>query len=747
MKLLIWLKAHKVAVIVTAAVVAVVALTLGLSLGLTLPVKSVTASGEVTILTGENYTEGIALTIITRGGEETVVPVTADMITGFDPAVAGLQNVTVTYKKYQATWHIRTLGNEDLTLRVREGTLPEEYEPKEGFSTNGIFDLYYNNELFRTRSITVDDAPDFTTRLSREYDIILYYREGLGVPYHYVVPVIVESIEAEGVLLLPQGEALSKSDIVGDVRLHVTYKDGTEEYVAIDDDLVDLQEEPLPEDPDGKDYETEVTFSYKGYEIAGAVTAYSGELLAPRSVMLDSREIVCLQGSAFDYSKVTFTVEYERFGGAPVSMRGTQETIRIAEWQDDPNGDGQILVPVSDGSTPIVFAEAKYYTLIAYYNSVGSASWIRVRVVSEEDASRVTGIETTWNGGPMGPPKKGEDLDYTDAVLRVEYGFGYRYETLSMQVAVSDGTVVVSGYDKEVAGDQTLVITYTEEGQAPVFIEKTIRVPETGSDKVTGIIGVVGWDEPTYWSSDAPIVPENAYLEVEIGYGGQDNGKVFIKGNDAVTITGFTPEQVGMQEISITYADFTVKQRIDVWDDREDDLIMRFSAPHDIYINVGEELDMSGECTVWYSDGHKVTLTLAELFALAEELGAEGTMVGTYDVTVADHYAVRIYYPGFDSTDDFTWIHVEGTPAVTVKGIELDVRNAKTAYKIGEKLDIDNILLYLVYSDGSREDLKLTSGMFSDFSTTVPNATATATVRYVSEKGSYVTTYEYSVEE
>ena len=108
---------------------------------------------------------------------------------------------------------------------------------------------------------------------------------------------------------------------------------------------------------------------------------------------------------------------------------------------------------------------------------------------------------------------------------------------------------------------------------------------------------------------------------------------------------------------------------------------------------------------------------------------------------------MRIYYPGFDSTDDFTWIHVEGTPAVTVKGIELDVRNAKTAYKIGEKLDIDNILLYLVYSDGSREDLKLTAGMFSDFSTTVPNATATATVRYVSEKGSYVTTYEYSVEE
>ena len=739
-KILLWIKLHRVALYIAVAVIALLGLSLGLSLGLTLPIDNVALTGGVSMLTGEGYESGLTLIVTYRSGRVEETPVTADMLEGFDPALRGRQEVSVSYKKHKATTEILVIGNEDLTLCVRDGTLKTEFEPNEAFPTSGIFDLYYNGALYRSSPITLQNAPNFTTRLSAEYDIFLVYREGLSLSYHYIVLEIIDTIEPEGILYAPQGVPLSKSNVVGDLSLHVTYKDGVEERVPFYDGMVYIAETPF--EVRDEDYQAELELSYKGFGLTCSVTAYSGELLAPKSVVLSPQKVVYCQGETFDYATTYLEVVFERFGGAPVIIRAMQEMIFLVKWEDDPESENRYFVPITDGKSAILFEEVGEYTLVAFYNSAYSDP-IRIRVVSEEDVGRLTGLQTTWRGGRSGPPNKGEELDVTDATLTVEYGYGYRYETVPM----SDSSVKVTGYDKDVAGDQTLTVSYALYGEEPDVItnsyemEMVIRVKDASSDAVTALLGVVGWNDPMYYTLDELVVPETAYLEVEIGYGGRDNEKISLKGNDDVLISGFEPHSLGRQELTLSYAEKEVKFVITVLDDREK-TIVDFWAPHDIYIAVGDPLDLSGDCTVFYSTGDQLVLKLSEV------LESGGTMTGSYDASAVGDYPVRFYYPGFESSDHFTWIHVQGDAPVVANDILLDVSEAKIAYNIGDKLDIEHMKLYLLYTDGTKEDVsaQLSLDAFDGFDTTTVGE-RTATIKYVSAKGSFAKGFDYSVTE
>ena len=752
MKCTEWIKRHTKPLVIAAAIVAFVAVALGLSLGLTLPVKSVEVEGELFVLRGESYTGGLTIKQTTRAGLVHREDVLGDMIEGFDSSVVGEQEILVNYRDWQVKKTVTVIDPAEIELRVREGTLPKAYSPNAPFATTGIFDLYYEGEILRSAPIVPASAPDFSTVELGYFPITLCYGEGIECDYAYSVTlsgnfVEIESIEAEGILLLPQGKTVSKSNVIGDVRFHVIYADGTETYVRIGDSAVGMQESVFASDSDGNDYETTVTFYYNGHPFDVSATAFYGDLFAPETVQLTSERAIYAQGDTFDYSSATLLVVFERFGGAPVSIRATQEMVFLAEWQGTPDGKDGRWEPVTDGSAPIVFDEVGEYTLIAYYNLEYSAP-LTIHVISKEEAARVTGIETTWNGGASGPPKKGADLDYAEATLRVEYGSGYHYKTLLLKDAVAKGSVVVSGYDKEKAGNQTLTITYQETGQDPVFIKKNVRVTDAESDAVTGIIGVAGWDK-TFFTADELVVPETASLVVEIAYGGQDDKKIKIKGNEAVTITGFKPRVLGTQELTIAYAGFTVTHRLSVWNDADKE-IQEFYAPKEIYVEVGGEIDLkSAYCKIVYSTGDFDMISLEDLYALAEEKGFTGVMEGTYDNSVAgESYSVKFHHPDFGWTDDWTQIRVVGDVPVVPIGIRLDAENAKTVYRVGETISTDGMKLYLVYNDRTEEDITetdLAALVFRGF-TTDKLGPRTATVFYVSGSGMFSpVAYDYTV--
>ena len=732
-----WIGRHWRAVVVVSAIV-LVAVGTFLALFLTLPVKSVDIEGEVILLEGENYTSGFNIKATTKAGlihREEVLPT---MLSGLDPSTPGEQTVTVSYRKWRVPVTVKVLALSDITLRVREGSMPEEYEPNDAFPTSGVFDLYYNDELIRSAPITRDQAPGFTTKLSRDYDTTLVYRKGLSLPYHYTVLEVIDTITPTGVLYAPQGVALSKGNALGNMRFLVKYKDGTEEYVMIYDDRIFVQENVLSSRD--VDYQDEVTFTYKGVEIVCPVTAYHGELLAPKSVTLHVGKSVYVPGETFDYASAYLEVVYERFGDAAVLLRATQDMIFLAEWQGD--AENAHAVPVTDGSEPVVFDTVKYYTVLAYYNLAYSPP-LSVRVISEEDAGRMTDLFTAWTGRAIGPPVKGQDLEFTNATVNVEYGFGYRYETNPLTADM------VAGYDKSVAGDQTLTITYQDSDGAPFCKEIHVRVGDPASSEVTALIGIVRWDEPTYYSSDELVVPETAYLEVEIGYGGRENGKVYLKDNPDVTITGFTPHTLEAQTLTVSYKGFSVTQRFIVMDDRTKEIV-DFWAPKDIYFDVGKdtELDLSGGCTVFYSTGSKEYPTLAEVLSMGGKMVPADAGFDLSNLVPGENYAVMFYYPDYNWSDHYTWIHVSGEVPVTAKSLRLDVSEAKSPYGLGDSVDYTHMKLYLVYSDNSETDISddLNELMFQNFSTQT-TGDRTAIVTYMSEKGDLATEYNYSVVE
>ena len=704
------------------AVAVILAVGTFLALFLTLPVKCVEIEGEVILLQGEKYAGGLNVKQTTKAGlvhREDVLP---DMLSDFDPDVAGDQEVTVAYGKWRVKATVKVLALTEVELRLREGSLPREYEPNDPLPPTGILDLYYQNERIRSVPVTRAIAPGFTTRLSDDYSILLTYRPGLSVRYDYTVLEVIESIEPIGVLYAAQGKEPSKQNAMGNMRFRVKYKDGTQEDVMIYSEMLSVKAGEAFE-VKGEDYASTMTFVYKGFEVSCPVTAYSGELLAPSEVKLILDQSVYIEGQPFDYTKAHLEVRYERFPDTPVLLLSTVDEILLLRQVGDV--ESGIFAPITDGTEPIIFGEAGYYYLIAQYFGVDSDR-LTLRVISEEDIDRVTGLSTTWHGFPTGMPKKGQELDCTDATLDVIYGFGYSKETVPLTLDM------VSGYDKNKVGDQTLRITYEE-----YYYDVPIRVADPDSEEVTYVYDVVGWNEPTYYSSESLVIPEAAYLDVEIGYGTRIRVPLTDEG---VEITGFEPQTLGEQILTITYEVFTVTQPLELIDDRVDEIV-DFWAPYDIVVNVGEELDLTGECTLFYT-------RRSETMTLADVLDAGGRMTGEYDLAKPGDYPVRFYHPDYDGTDHATWIHVVSDLPIMM-GVRLDLsdENAKTTYNVGDSLDLTGMKLWLRYSDGSEVDIteELYDGMFTGFYTsTVGNRTAT--VIYVGEEGEFTTGYDYRVE-
>ena len=362
-----WFLLHWRLIVVNAAIVAV-AIGIFLSLYLTLPVRSVEIEGEVLLLEGEEYASGLNIKATTKAGLVHREEVLSSMISGLDPDTPGVQEVTVSYKRWRVSAQVTVLGLSDVTLCVREGSLPTQFEPNDPFPTSGIFDLYYNGERIRSAPIVRASVPGFTTRLSMEYDTTLVYRPGLTLPYHYKVLEVIDTITPTGVLYAPQGVALSKGNALGNMRFLVKYKDGTEEYVMIYDDRIFVQENVLSSRD--VDYQDEVTFTYKGVEIVCPVTAYHGELLAPKSVVFRLNRSVYVVGETFDYTSAYLEVVYERFGDDPVLLRTTRGDVLFGEWRIDSESGDSYVVPIASGDGPLVFDETGNFTILAYYNYV-----------------------------------------------------------------------------------------------------------------------------------------------------------------------------------------------------------------------------------------------------------------------------------------------------------------------------------------------------------------------------------------
>ena len=705
---------------ITVAVIAVVALGLGLALGLTLPVKSVEVEGEVYLLCGESYVSGLTFKETTGAGTVSRSLVRPNMISGLDTSTAGRKTFTVKCNGRTATASILVLGEEDgVTLTMRNESFQSEFEPNDPFPTDGVFDLWYEGEIFRSAPIVRASVPDFSTQTSGNFESFLKYNDWLTIPYSYTVLEVIESITQNGVLYTEQGLLLSKDTVLGDVSFDVKYKDGKEEKgIRLNDPDVILPEIAIGEF--SSEYVTTITITYKGFAFKECqIYAYpEGELFSVKSIRLDLEKLFYLIGDSFDYSSAYLEVEYSNF-----------------------EGNGRLHV-TPDMVSPGAFTETALVPIVAHYKGLESLA-VNVHVMSVEEASTVTGLFTAWRGAKDGQnPALNADLDYEGATLTVTRGGGYQVETIPLIQEYYQ-----SGYDKAQPGDQTLHISY---GGASLDVK--IRVYDPDSDEVTDILSVEDWDEWTYYEQSPDIViPSTARLRVEIGYGKE------------VVLVPITREMIlnyertlAPQDLTFSYGGkeyvwkgFTVKNDIS-------EVVEAFAAPSRIDIQAGEEICVTDDlCKIRYSTGRiDDTKTIRDILDMGGTIkDGDGKIMESYVMESAGIYPVRIYHPDLpDDTNDATWIHVHGTKATGIH-IEVDPSTSKTLYAQGEstaggKPDFTGMRLYLDYFEDASVEIteKLSSCIVEGFSTE-NKGKGTVTVYYIYARGeNFWTTFEYTVE-
>ena len=673
-----------------------VVLALGLSLGLTLPIKSVTAEGGAVLLAGEEYDGGLFLVVTRRSGKKTRVEVKPYMLSPFDTQERGEKDVTVTYKNRSIPATVLVVSLEETECSVRVGSMKTEYEPNEAISTGGILDLSYKDKPFRSFPITPDLISGFDSAKSGEYEATVTFRGSISCVYRYTVMKIIKSLEAAGKLYAEQGAPLTKENVMGNGTILVTYTDLTTEHVSIYNEYVEIKTSWLEER--AENYQTTLELSYRGKTFVFNAEAYlKGEQYAIENMELTLPKRVYKVGEKPDLEETFLSVKYRYYTGS-VRVALTEEMVVTKEPFESPG-------------------EQVEFT-ISYMGISESAT---VRVVSDEDSKRITGLSTLWRGAADGRLYLGDALTFGDYTLMVEYGYGYSHKSVPLTAEY------VSGYDPNTPGLQDLTLTY----QGFSATQSVTVVSPDDSDVLTEITGLTGWEDKTYKTSPALVIPSGARLTLEFGYGAR-TGSVLLS-DAAVSIEGFSPGVVGSQRITIRYKGKSLEYNVNVADDTVLG-ITGLSIKMQEY-DVGEAFDPEKCVVVLDYEGGKrqEEKTLAALIPLGATYSFDDPV---FDPNVPDSYVIRVSYQGFS---DFGWVVVR-MQEITLSGIWVDTSGGKTTFAVGEGLDISGYVLYANYSDGSSTPVFLTYDMIGGYDSS-EKGTFYASVSF----GGLITYFSYTI--
>ena len=285
----------------------------------------------------------------------------------------------------------------------------------------------------------------------------------------------------------------------------------------------------------------------------------------------------------------------------------------------------------------------------------------------------------------------------------------------AVTIAVKDGTTEklyvdgVLGTTKENTGAQTANIGTT------MYVGKSIVTNADSFFKGT-ISEILIYDRAL---SDAEIEQVNTYLtqkyvtslesitvsgptktQYEIGDELDLTGLVvtahYSDGSEAAVedyeVSGFDSSTAGEKTITVTYQDKTTTFTVNVKEAAPVVTLesITVSGPTKTEYKIGEELDLTGlVVTAHYSTGDEATVT--------------GYEVSGFDSSTAGEKTITVTYQGKTAAFKVTVKETE-KPVVTLESITIS-GPTKTEYKIGDKLDLTDLVVIAHYSDGSYQEV------------------------------------------
>ena len=623
------------------------------------PNKTQYKYGEELDLTGATIS-------VVKGSGTVEIPVTEDMVSGYDKEKLGEQTIKVTYGGEETTFKVNV---KDYVTKIE--VVPADVTGK------------YNDEL--SQIISANDI---------KY-VVTYAKEGAKTP---------ETLTESMIKTTYNKGTINKQS------LKVEYEDedvnsatkGEKFEATLNVTLSDVVSKITITKPTKTNYNHGEELDLTGGKIE--VTTASGlskEVPIEGSMITENGTTVNMSPSKDDYGENTtvtkiLTITYEEGGkketaSYPIIIVNDVKSITMHQTPKTSYNVNDLL-DVTDGEILVTRAvgepETKEITkdMVTGFDSTKENTKLTLTVsYIENGITKTTTYDVSVKDSvesisiKANPDKTeynyGEDLDLTGATISVVKGSG------TIEIPVTEDMVI--GYDKEKLGEQTIKVTY--EGKTKTF---DVNVKDT----ITGI-ELQGIPETKYkYGEDFKI--SNLKLNIH-----KLSGDVTIPVTQDM-IKGYEKNKLGSQVVKIEYEGQTITTiNVEVIDYVQSVII---TPPSKVEYNYGESLNL---------DGAKITKIMASNPSKPEEIIVTSSMISGYTSTKIGKQNVTITY-----VDDKTYTKdFVVTVKDTISEISLNDKDFKKIYKYGDNLDLSNLSINVKYNSGKTENIPVTTGMISGY--------------------------------
>ena len=692
------------------------------------PSKTEYRYGESLDLTGATIS-------VVKGSGTTDIPITDNMVSGYDPTTVGKQTVKVSYGGKDTTFEVTVKDYvKDITLTAPTKT---EYKYGEALDLTGGKVQKVMASGAQEPAVDLTDGSvtvsGYNANKTGKQTITVEY-EGIQKTFEITVKNTVKTIEITAPTKTTYGHGDTLSLEGG--KIEVTYADGTKQTPEMTSDMVtetstgsSVNMSPaeseyginhkvtknltIKYEEDGTQktatYEIEIinkitsikmhTTPKTNYNVNDTLDVTNGEILVTRQTgEPEVKEITKDMVTGFDSSKentklplkVTYTENGEtKETSYDVSVKDTVTSISIkanpskTEYRYGESLDltgATISVVKGSGTTDIPITD----NMVSGYDptTVGKQT-VKVSYGGKDTTFEVTVKDYVKDITLTAPTKTeykyGEALDLTGGKVQKVMASGAQEPAVDL----TDSSVTVSGYNANKAGKQTITVEY--EG-----IQKTFEV--TVVDPINKI-ELKGAPKTEYKYGEEFDVSK---LKLSIS---RASGETEIPVTSDM-IKNYNKNSLGQQQVTIEYEGNTIETiTVQVVDYIQSVVI---TPPSKVSYNYGEALDLTGAV---------ITKVMASTPDEPITINVTNDMISGYNPNKLGIQDVTITY-----TDGKTYTQIfKVTVNEKVKSISLKDTGFKKDYKYGENLDLDNLSIVIQYISGKTEEVPVTSGMVTGY--------------------------------
>ena len=260
----------------------------------------------------------------------------------------------------------------------------------------------------------------------------------------------------------------------------------------------------------------------------------------------------------------------------------------------------------------------------------------------------ITGIILT-------PPTKvkyeyGEALDLTGGNIQEVMASG----AATSPVALTDSQITISGYNPKQEGAQTIYVIYKgQKEQFGVIVENNIQsITMKNTPK-------------TEYKYGEPLNIAGGTIETIRSNGAKETINITTS-----MVTGYNPNKIGKQKITVTYKDKTTSYEVDVKDYIEDIDIVK---PNKLVYKIGEKIDLT--------DGKVKPIMASKTATTPVAMTNSEVQIEGFDTSTEGAKTIKVTYKGY--TKSFGITVINQTSSMTIKTLP-----NKLEYKYGEQLDL-----------------------------------------------------------